>query len=596
MISRVSRCVLQIFFILCIIATPLGMTAQNSAKQNDNGGGDSPSKWDIFAGYSYLASHGNVNGVNFRSINWGGIGSVTRYFNKNVGVQGEGDFHNDNNESTITSPGTTNDDFSGGSGGLVYRLPLTDATPFFHALVGAEHVGSTYQNDKWGVVLTIGGGVDYSTPLLNHRLSVRLFQVDYQYTHENFAPEVRGNFNSPRLSAGLVYRIGSVAPPTPVTLACSAAPASIFPGDPVTITATAGNLEPKLHAVYSLAGPGVAVKDATATVATATLAPGSYTVNCGVKEGKPGKEGAQPWESASATASFTVKAFEPPTIGCSATPTDLKPGDKATVSASGVSPQNRPLTYTYSAASGSVSGSGASATYDSTGAATGAVDITCNVSDDKGQTATASTSVTIAPPPPPPPPPGPAPEQVRLEARLALRSVFFPTAQPRANKPDGGLVASQEETLTTLATDFKQYLQIKPDAHLILSGHADVRGSIEYNKALSERRVARAKQFLIEQGISDASIQTEAFGSQEELTEAQVRELIEKNPDLSDAERSKILHELTVIVLAQNRRVDITLSTTGQQSVRLYPFNAADSLTLLDKKSPATRKKAAPRK
>jgi outer membrane protein OmpA-like peptidoglycan-associated protein len=185
---------------------------------------------------------------------------------------------------------------------------------------------------------------------------------------------------------------------------------------------------------------------------------------------------------------------------------------------------------------------------------------------------------------------------VRLEARLALRSVFFPTAQPRVTNPDGGLVASQEQTLTTLATDFKQYLQIKPDAHLTLSGHADVRGSIEYNKALSERRVARAKQFLIEQGISDASIQTEAFGSQEELTEAQVRELIEKNPDLSDAERGKILRELAVIVLAQNRRVDVTLSTTGQQSVRLYPFNAADSLTLLDKKSPAPKKRAATKK
>jgi outer membrane protein OmpA-like peptidoglycan-associated protein len=593
MLSRVSKCVFQLFSVVCVIAIPLLLTAQNSAKPVDNGGGDSPSKWDIFAGYSYLAPHGNVNGVDYRAINYGEIGSVTRYFNKNLGIQGEGDYHNDNNEGKANNSYTTNDDFSGGSGGLIFRLPLTDITPFVHGLLGAERVGSNFQADKWGVVLTLGGGVDYPTSLFKHRLAIRLFQVDYQFTHENFSSEESGSFNSARLSAGLVYHIGSIAPPTPVTLACSAAPASIFPGDPVTVTATAGNLEPKLHTVYSLTGPGVTQNGATANVATATLDPGSYTVNCGVKEGKPGKEGARPWESASATAGFTVKAFEPPTIGCSATPSNLKTGDQATISASGVSPQNRPLTYTYSAASGAVSGTGASATYDSAGAATGAVDITCKVSDDKGQSATASTSVTIAPPPPPP---GPTPEQVRLEARLALRSVFFPTAQPRVTNPDGGLVASQEQTLTTLATDFKQYLQIKPDAHLTLSGHADVRGSIEYNKALSERRVARAKQFLIEQGISDASIQTEAFGSQEELTEAQVRELIEKNPDLSDAERGKILRELAVIVLAQNRRVDVTLSTTGQQSVRLYPFNAADSLTLLDKKSPAPKKRAATKK
>ena len=52
-------------------------------------------------------------------------------------------------------------------------------------------------------------------------------------------------------------------------------------------------------------------------------------MNCGVKEGRPGKEGLKPWESAAATASFTVKAFEPPTIGCSASPSDIKPGDKS---------------------------------------------------------------------------------------------------------------------------------------------------------------------------------------------------------------------------------------------------------------------------
>jgi hypothetical protein len=45
---------------------------------------------------------------------------------------------------------------------------------------------------------------------------------------------------------------------------------------------------------------------------------------------------------------------------------------------------------------------------------------------------------------------------------------------------------------------------------------------------------------------------------------------------------------LKVVTLAQNRRVDITLSSTGQQSVRQFPFNAEDALTLL---SPGTKKK-----
>jgi outer membrane protein OmpA-like peptidoglycan-associated protein len=369
--------------------------------------------------------------------------------------------------------------------------------------------------------------------------------------------------NDMRLSSGLVFRFGGdFEPPPPVTLECSARPASVFPGDPVTITATAGSLNPKLNAIYSLNGPGVAVTEATATVATLTLAPGSYTVNCGVKEGRPGKEGLKPWESATATATFAVKQFEPPTVSCVASPSDIKPGETST------------------------------AAFSSAGAPSGAVGITCNVTDDKNQTATANASVTIATPPPPPIPA----EQVRLEARLALHSVFFPTAQPRAEHPEGGLVDSQKVTLTTLATDFKSYLTFKPDAHLTLSGHADVRGSVEYNQALSERRVARTKQFLVEQGVSEAAIDTRSLGKDQELTADQVKDLVAQNPDLSDAERAKVLRDLTVIVLAQNRRVDVTLSTTGQQSVRLYPFNAADSMTLLDKMAPAPHKKATTKK
>lgn len=186
-----------------------------------------------------------------------------------------------------------------------------------------------------------------------------------------------------------------------------------------------------------------------------------------------------------------------------------------------------------------------------------------------------------------------SPAEVKaLETRLALHSVFFPTNLPRTENPDGGLVASQEGTLTALASDFKKYLEFKPDARLTLSGHADVRGSVEYNQALSDRRVARAKIFLVEHGVPETSIDTRGLGKEQQLTTAQVKDLVEQNPDLGVAERDKILHKLNVIVLAQNRRVDITLSTTGEQSVRLYPFNAADSMTLLDEKGPAHSKKA----
>jgi len=53
---------------------------------------------------------------------------------------------------------------------------------------------------------------------------------------------------------------------------------------------------------------------------------------------------------------------------------------------------------------------------------------------------------------------------------------------------------------------------------------------------------------------------------------------------LSQENKDKILSNLQTVTLAQNRRVDITLANTGQQSVRQFPFNAEDSLTLLSPK------------
>jgi outer membrane protein OmpA-like peptidoglycan-associated protein len=208
------------------------------------------------------------------------------------------------------------------------------------------------------------------------------------------------------------------------------------------------------------------------------------------------------------------------------------------------------------------------------------------VVDDKGQTATASASVTVTAPVEPA-------EVQQLETRLALHSVFFATDQPTIEKSKGGLAVSQEGTLTTLATDFKKYLEFKPDAHLTLTGHADVRGSVEYNQALSERRVTRTKLFLVEQGVPEAKIETLGRGKEDDLTSAQVEEAVKENHELSSAQLEKLLSELPVIVLAKNRRVDVTLSTTGQQSVQRYPFNAADALVLLEEKNLTHRKKAA---
>lgn len=512
MYSRVPKFVSWVLALAFVAFLPLVAAAQDSAKPSTTAGGDPTiSKWDIFAGYSYLAPHGTAsNGTTAQSIDYGAIVSVARYFNKYVGLQLEADEHIPNQNSFYPgcpSCGSTwsDDDFSGGSGGLIFRFPSPDVTPFVHALVGVEYQGINPGsiNDAFGAVVTAGGGMDYNTPFFNHHLAVRVFQADYQYTHANY-PDVggiRGNYNMARLSAGFVYHIGTFAPPPPVTLACSASPASIFPGDPVTVTATAGSLDPKANVVYSWSGVGATGNGTTVTIATASLAAGTYTVKGNVKEGKAGHEGLRPGQSADCSASFTVRSYDPPTISCTANPSTIKPGESSTVTSVGMSPQNRPLTYSYSSSAGSVSGSGTTATFSSAGAPTGAVGITCNVADDKGQTATANTSVTIT-----------APYVAPVSHTQSLCSITFTKDLKRPTRVDNEAKACLDE----VALD----LQRQSDAKVFVVGEATSAEKMtpkgkKHAKAVEfgAQRAVNTKEYLVTEKGIDASRISVATGS-----------------------------------------------------------------------------------
>ena len=172
---------------------------------------------------------------------------------------------------------------------------------------------------------------------------------------------------------------------------------------------------------------------------------------------------------------------------------------------------------------------------------------------------------------------------IEADSGLALNSVYFPTDVPRSNKTSEGLVLSQQATLTSVADAFKKYLEYQPDARLTLIGHADERGEGEYNKALSERRAEAAKEFLIAQGVPADHLDTEGRGKDQNLTDDQVKEMVNQNSELAEEERQKALEKLDTLVLANNRRVDITLSTTGQESSHQYPFKAEDYTTLVNR-------------
>jgi len=288
----------------------------------------------------------------------------------------------------------------------------------------------------------------------------------------------------------------------PITLTCNATPPAVFQGEAVNATATAGSVSTKKNnnLIYSWTGTGVTGNGANASVSTAALDPGSFTIKSEVKEGKKGKEGLKPGQTAECSASFTIKEFEPPTVSCSASPSTIKPGDTASVTATGVSPQNRPLTYSYTAASGSITGSGTTATFSSTGAPTGSVDITCKVSDDKNHSATASTSVSIVAPPPPPVP-----------HAQALCSVSFADDKQRPTRVSNEAKACLDE----VALD----LQHAPDAKVVVIGAADAKEQAKTAKQAAfaakhkhakvegsaAQRAVNAKDYLVTEKGIDAS-------------------------------------------------------------------------------------------
>ena len=84
--------------------------------------------------------------------------------------------------------------------------------------------------------------------------------------------------------------------------------------------------------------------------------------------------------------------------------------------------------------------------------------------------------------------------------------------------PDRVFFATNESVLTTASRETlrKQaaWLRKNPDVTVVLEGHADERGTREYNLALGERRANSAKDYLMTYGISSSRISVISYGKE----------------------------------------------------------------------------------
>jgi opacity protein-like surface antigen/outer membrane protein OmpA-like peptidoglycan-associated protein len=465
-------------------------------------------KVELFLGYSYLRAVPQLAAGN--RLVWlnGGSANIAYNFNRYLGIVADVGALT-NSEVKFTGAYTSTVDVNNANVNVLTYLfgprlsyrKYNRITPFAQVLFGGAHANEvaltpctfscTLLPSQNTFAMTAGGGLDIK---VHRHIALRIIQAEYLMTRfQDYATGTTSAQNDMRISAGIVFRFGGnppLPPPLPVTYSCSVNPTSVFPGDAIAVSGTALNLNPAKTAVYtwSVNGGTVTGVTSTAKIDTTGLAPGAYTLKGHVSEG------ARPEENADCTTPYAVRAYEPPTVSCTANPATVLSGDPSTITAIGISPQNRPLTYSYSSTSGSVSGSGTTATLSTVGAPFGAVGVTCSVVDDKGQTASGTTSVTVT-----------APVVAAKPVTSDLCSVRFDRDPRRPARVNNEGKACLDEIALNL--------QRNSDAQLAVVGNA---ASGEKNgKKLATERAVNTKAYLVTGKGIDSSRITVYTGSQD---------------------------------------------------------------------------------
>ena len=409
---------------------------------------------EVYGGYSWLHPGGHYDfGVQTKDNATGVDMSNVYYFRKvhNLGwlVDGSlnwGTKYGDDNAATYYA-----------LTGLQYKYHTNSFSPFFRVFAGAvRQVAPTYI-DQWNAALGAGGGFDYlvwhgSMGGHDPSLSIRVAQVDYIYSnYSQIYKYTSPQWNSVRLSAGLVVGLGNYYS-APLTAACTAQPTEVTEGEPVTVTATGTNFNPKHPTNYAWTTNGGkldASDKQSARIDTTGVAAGNYTATATIGDPKMKKMG-----SATCSANYTVKAkpMNPPQVSCSANPSTVKSGDASTITATATSPDNSQITgYAYQASAGKISGTGATATLDTAGTPSGPISVTVTATDARNLTGSGTCSVSVEVPPAPP-------------TCTKINSIQF---------PDKKRPWRVDNTAKAILDDIASRLKADPNANIVIVGYAD---------------------------------------------------------------------------------------------------------------------------
>lgn len=178
----------------------------------------------------------------------------------------------------------------------------------------------------------------------------------------------------------------------------------------------------------------------------------------------------------------------PPSVRARCAPCTVNAGSTSTVTADAQDPDGDPLTYTWSAAAGSVTNASARQTPWTAPMVEGPVPVTVRVTDPSG--ASASDVVTI---------------QV---VKQALKVVVFEDVHFDFDR------YSLRPEATRALDEVIRSLQENPAVRLEIEGHTCNIGTPEYNLALGERRAAAVRDYLASRGIGADRLRTVSYGEE----------------------------------------------------------------------------------
>ena len=465
---------------------------------------------EIYLGYSWLHPNGNVDWGKVPDIVAGGDASVTHYLPQahNLGIIVDGSIHSGRGANNMlgSNVGLI-------MGGLQLKAHQTQLSPFVRVMAGVAYLDPNILRSEWKPAVDVGGGLDLN---LGQRWSIRMAQFDYIWTYyrENNFQHTSDNWNMIRLSAGVVFNMGSYYNP-PLTCTASGTPTEVYAPDPIKVTTTGAGFNPKHPVGYAWTTNGGKMSDASAqnaTVDTTGVAAGNYTANSTITDTWPKFKNLdsghhlnilgtpQPIPPAKCAANFTIKQPLPPQVSCSANPTTIAIGEPATITMTATDPQGWPMTYTWTSTGGQLTPNGTSATLTASNA-------------DAGNTITVTGTATTNRP-------GGNPETLSSNCTA---SVNVPQVQKCVNIEDRGECTFEKnpkkpwrvdndckDTLDRLALQLQQM----PNGKLDIVGFTDEKETVS-EQTLGSQRSVNVKYYLTTEGptkIDASKIQPRAGG------------------------------------------------------------------------------------